>query len=222
MNTQTLAQKLLEAQREIEGVTKSSDNPFFHSKYADLNSVLAVVKPVLNRKNILIANSSGADQFGRYLETSLIHVDDNQQIASRKYFSGNEKNLQELGAADTYARRFNLTNLLSLEALDDDGESAVGRGVQKTQTVARGNSVETKSTTTRTAGVQASVGAKRPTQRAEVEKKITLTSKVLLDQKKTTQEELEKILAAYGAKDKTQLTDEQALAVLTNLQGKLK
>jgi hypothetical protein len=233
----TLSQKLLEVQQEVVGVTKSSDNPYFKSKYADLNSVLEVVKKPLNSRGVVIANSSGADAYGKYLETSLINVEDNQQIASRKYFSGNEKNLQELGAADTYARRFNLTNLLSLEALDDDGESAVGRG---NNSLSSSRKPEPKASDDRGAkGLpkpteapkgdkqEAKPGSPVAAKEANKEKdlvlkKISLTSKVIIDSKRDTQENLVALLKSYKVSSKEELTMEQAKNLLGKLEEKLK
>jgi hypothetical protein len=45
--TETLYTKLWKAKQEIGKVTKGSNNPFFKSKYADLNALLEATEPIL-------------------------------------------------------------------------------------------------------------------------------------------------------------------------------
>ncbi len=225
MVEQTLSQKLLVVQRKIGAVSKSSTNPHFKSKYADLNEVLNVAKGALNDEGIFIAQSPGANEFGKYLETSLIDAASGQQIQGRVFFSGAEENMQKIGAAITYARRFGLVSLLALESDDDDGEAAVGRGQAPRAVTSEVKQTAPKAGTgggvqaVKAVPVQAEVprGASRKT----IEEKLSLTSKVLIDSKKATQEEVVKLLMAYGVKDKSELSDEQARKLLTQLTEKL-
>ena len=46
--------KLHLAKQEIGKINKSADNPFFKSKYADLNTILDVVEPILHKYNLLL------------------------------------------------------------------------------------------------------------------------------------------------------------------------
>ena len=49
-----LNKKLVEIQREIGIIIKSSENPYFKSKYADINDIIDVVKPVLNKYGVVL------------------------------------------------------------------------------------------------------------------------------------------------------------------------
>ena len=49
----TLFERLLTAQAAIGKISKDKENPFFKSKYADINIVLDMIKPILNKEGIL-------------------------------------------------------------------------------------------------------------------------------------------------------------------------
>lgn len=221
MITHTLSQKLLGVQQRIGAVTKSASNPHFKSKYADLNEVLDVAKEALNSSGVFISQSPGANEFGKYLETSLIDGESGQSISGRVYFSGNEDNMQKIGAAITYARRFGLKSLLAMEDTDDDGETAVGRGKEANTQRAAGPPVN--SYTNPVGGIRSQPAATVPgTPLKTILSKITLTSKVLIDSKRASQEELEKFLTSYAVKMKEELTLDQATKLLSQLETKLK
>ena len=45
---------LFEVQREMEPIIKSARNPFFKSKYADVNSIIHQVVPLLTKHGVLL------------------------------------------------------------------------------------------------------------------------------------------------------------------------
>lgn len=127
--TKNIYEKLLEAQMEIGAIKKDSDNPFFKSKYFDINAVLAVVKPILNKKGLLLTqavlmNATG-DKMG--IRTTITNVEDGKEMSA---FCDIPTGLdaQKTGSAITYFRRYALQSLLALEAEDDDAETAVEHG----------------------------------------------------------------------------------------------
>jgi hypothetical protein len=140
--------------------------------------------------------------------------------------------MQKIGAAITYARRFGLVSLLALESEDDDGETAVGRPEKSAdfgQTKSR-NPVVASSGNQKSAGIgdglsvqNAPVQAKVPpgVNRKTINEKISLTSKVLVDSKRATQEEVLIMLKAYGVESKEALNDDQAVKLLNQLETKL-
>lgn len=227
MSSQTIAQKLLTVQKKIGGAVKSSDNPYFKSKYADLNSVLDVAKTALNDVGIFISQSPGANEFGKYLETSLIDAESGQQINGRVFFSGAEGDMQKIGAAITYARRFGLKSLLAMEDIDDDGETAVGRSQNQERTKSTGGAqlefaftnTKEKPSSTPSSPVQAKVP--QSFNRKTCLEKISLTSKVIIDSKRDTQDNVVKMLSSFGVSSKEALSDEQAKKLLSQLEEKL-
>lgn len=228
VTTDTLSSKLLRVQRNIDKATKGSANPHFKSRYADLNEVLEVAKEALNEVGIFIAQAPGKDQNGQYVETSLIDGDSGQSLSGKVYFSGNEDNLQKIGAAITYARRFGLKSLLAMEDADDDGETAVGRGpvASANKDFKPGGVGKTVPPETKGADVKAPlpVQGKVPASpsRETTLKEISLASKVIIDSKRDTQDNVVKMLTAYGVKTKEELNDEQALKLLSQLKERLK
>ena len=54
MENKQIAKALLEAQKEMGNAVKGSNNPFFKSKYADLNSIREACMPALNRNGIVV------------------------------------------------------------------------------------------------------------------------------------------------------------------------
>lgn len=118
-----LAPALLRAQRKIDRVTKSENNAFFKSKYAGLPSVIDAVKPQLNEEGIVVVQSNGKDEQGQYVETTLIH-ESGEWLSSRTYLILSKQDMQGLGSAITYSRRFDVSALAFLAADDDDGNAA--------------------------------------------------------------------------------------------------
>jgi hypothetical protein len=116
--------KLLEFQKKGITLKKDGVNPHFRSSYVTLNEVLDKVKGPLNEAGVVIVQSPGADG----LSTRLIDTEDDTQIESFTPFV-NPADMQKLGGAITYARRYALISMLGLEDEDDDGNKASGKGV---------------------------------------------------------------------------------------------
>jgi hypothetical protein len=135
-----LAAALAKAQGAMESAKKSSDNPFFHSRYSDLAEVwatwraagppngLAVVQPVLTR-----ADGS------MYLRTVIMHS--SGQWYASEYpirlippLSKEGKPMpvtpQVVGSELSYCRRYAFMACVGIAASDDDGEAASGRATQ--------------------------------------------------------------------------------------------
>lgn len=117
--------KLHLAKQEIGKVTKGKDNPFFKSKYADLNAILEATEPILLKYNLLLLQpvKSGL------VCTQIIDIESGEMITSEIALP-NILDPQKLIASITYFRRGTLQTLLSLQAIDDDGNEA-SKQVQK-------------------------------------------------------------------------------------------
>lgn len=127
-----LSKALLVAQKQMEGAVKGSKNPFFKSSYADLPTVMEVVKGPLNDVGIIVLQPATTINGKNYISTTLIHGETGEFISSDiEIVSKNANSPQDFGAATTYARRFGLQSMLFIPAEDDDGETAMGRGKAK-------------------------------------------------------------------------------------------
>jgi len=118
----SIAQALAKAQLEIGSAHKDSSNPYFKSKYADLNSVLDACKEPLAKNDIAIIQTIGKDDKGDYLNTILAHKS-GETIESKMYLILAKKDMQGYGSAVTYARRYALQAIAGVGADDDDGNA---------------------------------------------------------------------------------------------------
>lgn len=114
---------------EISVVKKTGRNPFFKkmgkdAPYATLNDVLAAVKPVLKKHGLFLTQSVGKDTYGHFVQTEIYHPDVDQAILQSSVYLESTDNMQKIGAAITYARRYGLVSLLGIEDEDDDGNAA--------------------------------------------------------------------------------------------------
>lgn len=124
-DTNKLMPALLAAQKEMPTVTKDSPNPFFKSKYAGLDSIWSVVKPVLNKHGLVLYQLTGKDEQGYYVDSILCHAESGQSVGGRFYAKPEKENAQGIGSATTYARRYGMQCLLMITPEeDDDGNAA--------------------------------------------------------------------------------------------------
>jgi len=122
----TLHRRLLAFHMEVGKVRKDGVNPHFRSRYADINSVLSVVMPVLTSNGIIITQLPNSENGQHTLITrmySAYNKDDFIESITPLIIQKND--MQGYGSAVTYARRYALMCMLDLEAEDDDGNIAV-------------------------------------------------------------------------------------------------
>ena len=119
---------LVKAQSEMGNATKGSSNPFFKSKYADLNSIREAVLPSLNAHGISVLQPTTVLDGKAYVETVLLHESGEFLSGVYEIVYGKANDPQSFGAACSYARRYSLQSMVNIGAEDDDGESASGRG----------------------------------------------------------------------------------------------
>lgn len=135
-NIVELAKALLKAQMEMGDATKGAKNPFFKSSYADLNSVREASHPALNKNGIWVGQPVVQKDGKSFLQTKLVHAESGQWMTSDvEIVCAKPNDPQAMGSAISYARRYGLQSMLSIGAVDDDGEAGTGRSKQ-TQVVA--------------------------------------------------------------------------------------
>lgn len=115
--------KLLEFQKLGITIEKDAVNPHFKNSYSSLNEVLAKVKKPLNELGIVILQTPNAIGSDNFLRTTLFDTEDESFVESYTPFI-NTTDMQKLGGAITYARRYSLIAMLGLEDEDDDGNKA--------------------------------------------------------------------------------------------------
>ena len=119
----TIYEKLLEVQKEIGAIKKEETNPFFKSKYFDINGLLAAVKPVLNKYGLVLTQGLTHIEGKLALHTAIADVDGENTVIQDTCPIPETTDAQKAGSAITYFRRYALQSLLALEAEDDDASS---------------------------------------------------------------------------------------------------
>lgn len=111
--------KLSLVKQEIGVLSKNAKNPFFKSDYLDLNGILSAVEPLLHKYGLLLLQPviDGA------VVTEIVDVETGQKVVSSMQLP-NIADPQKVLACTTYFRRGGLQCLLSLQAVDDDGNHA--------------------------------------------------------------------------------------------------
>lgn len=123
-----LAKALLIFQGAVDGVKRDSDNPFFKSKYADLEKVVDTARPHLQEAGIAFLQSPGAIRDNNLeMTTMLIHAESGEWMQGTGEIPLGKKDPQGAGSAQTYAQRYHLMAMLGLPPTDDDGEGAMER-----------------------------------------------------------------------------------------------
>jgi hypothetical protein len=115
--TLSFHQKLHRAKLAIGKVTKNATS--HHSKYANLNAIIEAVEPILLENGLLLLQPIQ----GNSVCTQIIDIDSEDKVESCMELPQG-MNPQQQGSAITYYRRYTLQSILSLQAVDDDGEAA--------------------------------------------------------------------------------------------------
>ena len=122
-----LAAALCKAQAEMGGASKGKANSFFNSKYADLGSVIAVVKEPFAAHGLSYSQFP-VEKDGRIgIETILMH-ESGEWLSQSFTVHLTKQDAQGAGSAITYCRRYGLQAVAGIPSEDDDGNKASGRG----------------------------------------------------------------------------------------------
>jgi hypothetical protein len=121
---------LVKAINAIEGVKKGADNPFFKSKYANLESVIEAAHGALEANGLAVMQGPGPmDGNCITLTTRLVH-ESGEWIETDFSLPAGKMDPQAAGSAITYARRYSLMAMLNMPAVDDDGEASMPRSTK--------------------------------------------------------------------------------------------
>ena len=123
-----LAKALAAAQGEFQAVPRENENPFFHSMYADLPSVVMAASPILSKHGLSVSQLPDFDGTNDLLTTTIMHSSGEWLEASaRLHLLKDEPQAQ--GSATTYMRRYAYSGGVGIVTeVDDDAEAASGRG----------------------------------------------------------------------------------------------
>lgn len=119
-----LAKALAAAQGEFEAVEKNADNPFFHSKYADLPAVVMAASPILSKHGLAVSQLPDFDGTNDLLTTIIMHSSGEWIEATMRLYLA-KPDPQAQGSATTYGRRYSYSGGVGIVTeADDDGNAA--------------------------------------------------------------------------------------------------
>ncbi len=119
-----IASALVKAQRAFGPALKSSTNPHFRSRYADLSACVEAVIEGLNNNGIALIQETHDAEGGVAVETVFIHESGERLSAGRFSVPATKQDAQGYGSALTYARRYSLMAACGIAPEDDDGNAA--------------------------------------------------------------------------------------------------
>jgi hypothetical protein len=115
---------LVAAQLQMGPVLKSSNNPHFKSKYADLSDVMDVALPALNSSGISAWSSIVHTDGNQFMRTTLSHGESDTHISCDVALILSKNDMQAMKSATTYAKRIGIESLTGIAPEDDDGNAA--------------------------------------------------------------------------------------------------
>lgn len=119
-----IAAALVKAQRAFGPALKSSSNPHFKSKYADLAACVEAVIDGLNSNGIALIQKQHPHDGGVAVETIFVHESGESLSAGVLTVPASKQDPQGYGSALTYARRYSLMAACGIAPEDDDGNAA--------------------------------------------------------------------------------------------------
>jgi len=129
-----LIASLAKAQGSMKPAVFNKTNPHFKSRYADFSSCMDACRQPLSENGLAVIQSCETIDGKLLLVTTLAHTS-GQWIKSEFPIISAKMDSQGIGSAMTYAKRYSLCGMCGVvadEDVDDDGETAVGRGKTKT------------------------------------------------------------------------------------------
>lgn len=132
-----IASALVKAQKQFSPALKTSSNPHFKSRYADLSACVEAVIDGLSANGIFLSQPQHECADGVIVETIFLHESGEMFSAGKLHVPAAKQDPQGYGSALTYARRYSLMAACGIAPEDDDGNAAQ-RNQPDVQAILRG------------------------------------------------------------------------------------
>ena len=127
INSKNLFGALSKVQGSVKAAHKSSENPFFKSRFADLESVIESLQAPMNDNGIAILFEFKTEMVGdnpaNWMRYILTHSSGENYISQWMMMMMKDKTPQGFGASCTYYKRQMLKAVFNVPETDDDGNS---------------------------------------------------------------------------------------------------
>lgn len=117
--------KIFNIQQKIGTLVKDQTNPYFKSKYLDINSLLDQLMPLLKEEKLVVVQPLVVIEGKSALTTAVI--DGDKVLINSSILLPDIQDPQKMGSAITYYRRYALQSLFLLRAEDDDANLGSGK-----------------------------------------------------------------------------------------------
>lgn len=207
-----LAKALTAVQAKIGSASKSSINPHFKSKYADLSEVWAAWQAVGPAHGLSITQTLRFADGHQLLVTTLLH-ESGESMTSEMLLTPTKNDMQGMGSAITYARRYCMAAMVGIVQDDDDAnaasaETAANNGYTRTAAPKPPEGPEVIKSREAFARITEALNlSKKP---EEIETILKLQSAALTDIKAVSQTGYEKIMALAADRKAAMTTQEAA------------
>lgn len=128
-----IATALVNAQKAFGPALKTSTNPHFRSRYADLSACIEAVVSGLNDNGIMLLQQLYESPSGVTVETVFLHESGEMLNCGRLFMPAQKQDAQGFGAALTYARRYSLMAACGIAPEDNDGHGITQKVAPKTE-----------------------------------------------------------------------------------------
>ncbi len=119
-----IAGAIVKAQMAFGPALKTSQNPHFKSRYADLSACVEAVIEALNANGIALIQRTLPCESGVTIETVFLHISGETLSSGPLHVPAIKQDAQGYGSALTYARRYSLMAACGIAPEDDDGHAA--------------------------------------------------------------------------------------------------
>lgn len=131
MKNGNIAKAFVAAQRGFAPALKTSTNPHFKSRYADLSACVEAVIDSLNSNGIALVQHTHECEGGVTIETVFLHESGESMSGGKLFVPASKHDAQGYGSALSYARRYSLMAACGIAPEDDDGNAAVRSAPQQ-------------------------------------------------------------------------------------------
>jgi hypothetical protein len=114
---------LVMVQGEIQNPQNEVLNPFFHSQYASLDAILAMVRPILAKNGLAVIQFATGDGTFASVTTTLLHESGEYIESDPLIIKPIKLDAQAIGSAISYARRYTLNSMLGIAGTNEDDDA---------------------------------------------------------------------------------------------------
>jgi len=123
--TKTIHEAFVDAQKGFGKALKTSSNPHFRSKYADLGACVEAVIDALHEQGFALIQLTKPSDLGWVtVQTELLFHTGERLYLGELSIPVTKQDAQGYGSALTYCRRYSLMSALGIAPEDDDGNQA--------------------------------------------------------------------------------------------------